>query len=136
VLALTPKNEGDITGAEQGHLWQQDHDTPDVPSPLVVDGIAYLCRENGTLICLEALSGKGLYKERVHPFNHRSSPVYGDGKVYMTARDGTTTVVKAGPKFELLATNKLDEPMSSSPAISNGRIYMRTFKALYAIGKP
>ncbi len=136
VFGLSPNNKGDITGREEGHLWQRPHDTPDVPSPLIHEGLAYLCRENGTLLCLESMTGKELYQKRGHADRHRASPVYADGKVYLTARDGTTTVVKAGPEFEILASNSLNEPTSSSPAISNGRIYLRTFKALYAIGKP
>ena len=65
---------------------------------------------------------------------YRASPVYADGKVYLTSRGGTVSVVKAGPKFELLATNKLPDEISASPAIADGRIYLRGFKALYAVG--
>ena len=56
--------------------------------------------------------------------------------VYLTARDGTVTVVKAGPKFEALAENKLPDEIAASPAVSGGRIYLRGFKTLYAIGTP
>ena len=70
-----------------------------------------------------------------HSDRHRASPVYADGKIYLTARDGTITVVKAGRDFEILSTNKMEESISSSPAVANGRIYLRTFDALYAIGK-
>jgi len=106
-----------------------------VPSPLLVDGLVYLCREDGTLICLDAQTGKEHYLKRTHADRHRASPVYGDGKIYLTARDGTITVVKPGKEFEILASNDMQESISSSPAISGGRIYLRTFKALYAIGK-
>ena len=58
-----------------------------------------------------------------------------DGKIYLTARDGTVSVIKAGRKFEVLAKNEMGEPTSASPVISNGRIYFRTFEAMYAIGK-
>src|SRR5262249_23598468 len=57
-----------------------------------------------------------------------------DGKVYLTSRDGVVSVVRSGPKFELLAANKLPDQMSASPAIAKGRIYLRGFEALYAIG--
>jgi outer membrane protein assembly factor BamB len=135
VLAIDPAGRGDITEEAKWHFWTRASNTPDVPSPLVYDGLVYLCREDGTLLCLDAKTGEELYKERVHSDRHRASPVYGDGKIYMTARDGTVSVVKAGPKFELLAKNNLLESMSSSPVISNGRIYLRTFETLYAIGK-
>ncbi len=134
VLALDPHAQGDITDKSAGHLWTRDHNTPDVPSPLVVDGLVYLCREDGTLICLDAKTGEECYTKRTHADRHRASPVYGDGKIYLTARDGTITVVKPGKDFEILASNDMTESTSSSPAISNGRIYIRTFDALYAIG--
>jgi outer membrane protein assembly factor BamB len=134
VLALKPTGKGIITGQQEHHQWVRPEDTPDVPSPLVVDGIVYLCREGGTLYALDAKTGEELYPEqRVHGFKHRASPVYADGKIYLTARDGTITVVKAGPKFEKLASNAMGEPISASPAISNGTIYLRSFEALYAI---
>ncbi|MES1213637.1 MAG: PQQ-binding-like beta-propeller repeat protein, partial [Singulisphaera sp.] len=86
-----------------------------------------------------AKSGKELYQERTHTQRYRASPVYADGKIYLTARDGVVTVVKAGRQFEVLVTNKLSEDkdavsISASPAISGGRIYLRAFDALYAIG--
>ena len=71
--------------------------------------------------------------QRVHAQRYRASPVLGDGKLYLTARDGVMTVVKTGEKFEVLAENDLGEDMSSSPVISNGVIYLRTFQHLWAI---
>ena len=135
VLGLKPDNKGDITDSEEGRFWAREHNTPDVPSPLVVNGLVYLCREDGTLLCLDAKTGKQVYQNRTHADRHRASPVYADGRVYLTARDGTVTVVKAGRKFEILFSNKIGESVSSSPAISNGRMYVRTFDALYAIGR-
>lgn len=133
VVALHANLTGDVTDNEAAYFWKRPDNTPDVPCPLIHDGLVYLCRENGNLICLEAESGKELYQERTHRERHRASPVYADGRVYLTARDGKVTVVKAGPKFEILAQNDLGEPQSSSPAISNGTIYLRTFEALWAI---
>ncbi|MAR08873.1 MAG: pyrrolo-quinoline quinone [Blastopirellula sp.] len=133
-LALKPDGKGDITEAANQRLWLHDV-TPDVPSPLVVDDIVYLCRENGNLIALDRKTGEKLYEERTHRHRHRASPVYADGKIYLTARDGTISVVKHGREFELLATNQMDEELSASPAIANGKIYLRTFDALYAISK-
>jgi outer membrane protein assembly factor BamB len=134
VLGLDPASMGDISESKDGHFWTREHNTPDVPSPLIVDDLLYLCREDGTLICMDAKTGKEHYTKRTHSDRHRASPVYADGKIYLTARGGTVTVVKPGTEFEVLATNTLDEAVSSSPAISNGKIYLRTFKALYAIG--
>ena len=61
--------------------------------------------------------------------------MYADGKIYLTARDGVITVVKAGPKFQVLATNKMPDQIAASPAIADGRIYIRGFAALYAVSE-
>jgi outer membrane protein assembly factor BamB len=134
VLGLDPASKGDITDSQQGHLWTIERDTPDVSSPLIHDGLVYLCREDGTLMCVDAKSGEQVYQERCHEDRHRASPVYADGKIILTARDGTVTVVKPGRKFQILSQNTMGEPISASPAIAGGRIYLRTFEALYAIG--
>lgn len=133
VLALSPDAQGDITDSSDGHLWVRKKNTPDVPSPLVVDGLVYLCRENGDLICLDARTGEEVYYKRTHRQRHRASPLYADGKIYLTARDGVVTVVRAGRKFEILAQNDMKEDISSSPVVVGGRLYLRTFEALYAI---
>ena len=135
VLGLRPDAAGDISDSRKGHRWVRPKNTPDVPSPLVVDGLVYLCAESGVLTCLEAESGKEIYDERAYSDRYRASPVYADDKIYLTARGGVITVVKAGPEFEILASNDMQEPISSSPAIAGGRIYIRTFEALYAIEK-
>ena len=114
--------------------WRRPGITPDVPAPLVHNGLVYLCREMGVLICLDAKTGTEVYSQRLHGARYRASPVYADGKIYCTARDGTITVVKAGPKFESLAVNKLPDQIAASPAIANGRIYLRAFENLYAVG--
>jgi outer membrane protein assembly factor BamB len=135
VLGLRPDAQGDISDSSKAHQWTRAQNTPDVPSPLVVDGLVYLCRENGVLICMDAESGKEVYQERAHSDRYRASPVYADGNIYLTARGGVITVVKAGPQFEIVSSNEMQEPISSSPAISNGRIYIRSFEALYSVGK-
>jgi outer membrane protein assembly factor BamB len=135
VLGLRPDAQGDISDSSKAHQWVRTKDTPDVPSPLVVDGLVYLNQENGGVICMDAESGKELYHERAFSDRYRASPVYADGKIYLTARGGVVTVVKAGPEFEILSSNDMQEPISASPAISSGRIYLRSFEALYAIGK-
>ena len=135
VLSLRPDVKGDVSDDVAVLHWRRDAGTPDVPSPLYHDGLVYLCRENGNLVCLDAKTGQEFYEERTTRDRHRASPLYADGKVYLTARNGVITVVKAGPKFEILAQNDMGEAISASPAVSDGRIYLRTFEALYAIGK-
>jgi outer membrane protein assembly factor BamB len=133
VAAVKPGASGLITPGSPFELWRTAKGSPDVPSPLIHDGLVYLPRENGVLICLDAQTGKEHYSESLHRDRYRSSPVFADGKIYWTARDGTFSVVKAGPKFELLATNVMGEEVTASPAISGGRLYVRGFRHLYAI---
>ncbi len=134
VLGINPEGaRGDITKNKTHLRWQVDNLTPDVPSPLVHDGLVYLCRENGQLICLDANTGQQFYRERGYSHRHRASPLYADGKVYVIAMDGTVTVIKAGRQFEILSQNAMKEQTAASLAVANGTIYMRTYKALYAI---
>lgn len=132
VIAIKADGSGDITDVAEKHLWAWKK-TPDVPSPLVVDDLVYLCMENGNLTVLEAKTGMEVYSEATHRQRHRASPVYADGKLYLTARDGRIHVVQAGREFKILAVNDLGEDQSSSPVISNGTIYLRTFQHLWAI---
>jgi outer membrane protein assembly factor BamB len=135
VVAVKPDAKGAVNAGGEGEVWRMAHGTPDVPSPVVYDGLVYLCGEDGNLTCLDAKTGKALYSgQRTHPGRHRASPVYADGKVYLTARDGTVTVVKAGPEFKVLATNTVPDQTTASPAIAGGRIYLRGWDTLYAIG--
>ncbi len=132
LMALRPDSTGDITDDKAAHIWTIDR-TPDVPSPLILDDIVYLCMENGDLWAIDRATGERLYMERTNRIRHRASPVYAGGHIYLAARDGKVTVVKAGPKFEIAAENELNEDMSSSLAIANGTVYVRTFQHLWAI---
>lgn len=133
-VAVKPNGEGNITGKQEYYHWTFAV-TPDVPSPLILDDYVYLCRENGNLICLDRKTGKQIYEERTNRFRHRASPVYADGKIYLSGRDGKVTVVQPGPEFKILAQNDIGESLAASPAISGGRIYLRTFDALWAFGE-
>lgn len=125
--------EGDQTGGEH-ELWRLEQGTPDVPSPVVADGLVYLCSENGNLACHDAATGQRLYRKRTVSDRFRASPLLAGGNLYVTSRSGVVTVVRAGREFQVLATNDLGEAMSSSPVPHNGRLYLRTFEALWAIG--
>jgi outer membrane protein assembly factor BamB len=134
VVAVKPDAKGEIRAGSDGELWRIPSGTPDVPSPLVHDGLVYLSGETGGVTVREAKTGKQLYSERTHDSRHRASPVYADGKVYMTSRDGVFTVIKAGREYEQLAQNRLPDVTTASPAISNGRIYIRGWNHLWAFG--
>lgn len=134
VVGVKPDARGAIKPGSAGEAWRMAKGTPDVPSPAVHDGLVYLCRERDQIICLDARTGEVKYNQPIHKGIYRGSPVVADGKVYLTCRDGTVTVIKAGPKFELISENRLPDQIASSPAIANGRIYLRGWDALYAIG--
>ena len=125
-----------IEPGERTRTIQWTHEkTPDVPSPLILGDLVYLCMQDGNLFCLNRETGEEYYYERTHRQRHRASPVYADGHIYLTARDGIISVVKVGKKFELVAQNEMGVSIASSPAVSNGTIYLRSFNALWAIWK-
>jgi outer membrane protein assembly factor BamB len=134
VVGLKPSATGMVEAGSSFEQWRMPRNTPDVSSPLIQDGLVYLCGEDGTLTCVDAKTGAEQYSKRLHSARYRASPVYAAGHVYLTSRDGYVTVVKAGPKFELIAENKMGDEMSASPAIADGRIYLRGFETLFAIG--
>lgn len=107
--------------------------TPDVSIPLVADGLVYNLQKDGRFQCVDLKTGKEIYFERTHTAQHRASPVLIGDNIYLCAKDGTCTVVKAGREFEIVAKNKFDEPITASPAVANGTLYIRTYDALYAI---
>ena len=85
---------------------------------------------------LDAKTGAEVYGgQRLRAATYSSSPTLADGKIYVTDEDGVTSVFKAGPQFEVLAENTLEGYTLSSPAVSDGQIFIRTDKFLYAIGK-
>jgi outer membrane protein assembly factor BamB len=90
--------------------------------------------DNGVLVCLDGKTGKEHYRERLGGACN-SSPVASDGKIYLSNNDGTTFVVKAGEEFLLLATNKLSERITASPAITGNWLIYRTDSHLYCIGR-
>jgi len=135
VYAIRADQAGDLTDSEAAIKWIRKKNTPDVPSPLILDDLVYLCRENGMLLVLDRETGEEVYMNRTHNNRHRASPLYANGHLYLTARDGKITVVKTGREFEIVAQNDTDEAMSASPVIANGTIYLRTFDALWAIRK-
>jgi len=129
----------DVSGAEPKLVpFEFSKGLPYVPSPLVMDGLMYLLGDGGILKLVDFKTGKQLYEERLNgsagSSKFFSSPVAGDGKFYAGSQQGDLIVVKAGPKFEQISASKLDSPINASPAIGEGRLYVRTEKMLWCIG--
>jgi len=132
LLAVRAGGRGDVTTSHR--LWSFDQG-PDVPTPATDGTYLYVVNDKGIAWCLEIGTGKVLYgPERLRPGTYSASPVLADGRVYITSEDGITSVYKAGPAFELLAENPIEDVALSSFAVSAGRLYLRTAHKLWAIG--
>jgi outer membrane protein assembly factor BamB len=116
-------------------VWRHNKGTAYVPSPILYGDYVYLLTDAGIITCLDAKTGKLVYEGgRVPvPATFTASPVAFNGKLLVTSEDGDTFVIKAGPKFEVLATNPLDEPVYASLALAHGTIYIRGERHLFAI---
>jgi outer membrane protein assembly factor BamB len=131
--AFRAGGHGDITHT---HLLWASQNGPDVPTPVTDGTYLYIVNDRGIVWCLDAKTGKEIWgPQRIRKATYSASPVLADGKIYITDEDGVTTVFKAGPKFELLAENNMDDYTLSSVAISGGQIFLRTSQFLYCIGK-
>lgn len=133
-LALRGGGNGDVTGSSQ-LVWSYNKGTAYVPSPILYGDYVYLMAGNGTLTCLDAKTGKVAYEGARVPKSilFTASPVAYEGKVLITSEEGETYVVKAGPKHEIIGTNSVGEPVFASPAIADGKIFIRGVNNLFAI---
>ena len=133
LLAIRAGGRGDITTS---HLIWSTMNGPDVPTPVTDGKYFYIVNDRGIMWCLDAKTGTEIYgQQRLKPGTYSGSLVLGDDKLYITNEEGLTTVIKAGPKFEVVAENPLNDYSLSSPAISDGQIFLRTATNLYCIGK-
>lgn len=117
-------------------LWTYAKGTAYVVSPILYDGLVYLVNDRGVMTAMDARTGEIKYEGgRVPvPASFMGSPIAADGKILLTSEDGDTFVIRSGPKHEVITTNSVGEPVYSTLAISNGRIYIRGEKHLFAVG--
>jgi outer membrane protein assembly factor BamB len=99
---------------------------------VLVDDLLFTINDTGTVLCLEAATGKEIWKQFIRG-NCAASLLYADGRIYTFNRDGKTTVFKAARQYEVLATNKLDSGFMASPAVSGKALFLRTKTHLYRI---
>lgn len=114
-------------------LWVTSKPGPQEPSLLYYRGLLYALLDNGILVCYDTKDGAELYRERIGG-NCNSSPVAGNGHIYLSDNDGRTVVVAAGRKFEIVSENDLGERITASPAISGQQMIFRTDSKLYCLG--
>ena len=132
VIAIRPGGRGDVS---QSHKVWQFTRGPDVPTPVSDGTHVFIVTDNGIVYALNAKTGAVVWgPTRLKSGTYSASPVLADGRVYVTSEDGLTSVFAAGPAYELLAENPLDDYTLSSPAVSEGQIFIRTAKHLFAIG--
>ncbi len=134
VLAIKPGGQGDVSKTHV--LWKEKKAVPEVPSPLYYQGRLYTVRDGGVVSCLDPKTGKLLYRERLGPGGaYFSSPVAGDGKLYAASLGGVVVVFGAGDTLQVLARNDLKESILATPALVDGKLYVRTEKHLFAFGE-
>ncbi len=134
-MAIRLGQNGDLTGTPNVP-WKYPKGTAYVPSPILYGDYLYLTTDRGILTALDAKTGEVKYEGgRIPiPATFTASPVAFEGKILMTSEDGDTFMIKAGPKHEIIGTNSIGEAVYASPAIADGRIFIRGEKHLYAIG--
>ncbi len=130
-LAIRPGGTGDVT---ESHIkWRKVRGAPFVPSAILVGDHYYLVDDKGIATCLDAHTGNHLWQARL-PGRYTASPVAAGDKVYFINESGTTVVMQAGTtEYKELARNDLSEPVFASPAIADGRIYIRSSAHIYCI---
>jgi outer membrane protein assembly factor BamB len=134
-MAIKLGGSGDLTGTPNVP-WKYAKGTAYVPSPILYGDYLYLTTDRGILTCIDAKTGEVKYEGgRIPiPATFTASPVAFEGKILMTSEDGDTFIVKAGPNHQILGTNSIGEAVYASPAIADGRIFIRGERNLYCIG--
>jgi len=133
LMAVRPGSTGEV--AQANIAWSDRKGVPGVPSPLYYNGRLYTFKDGGLVFCRVADTGELLYDERLGTLGYYySSPVAADNRIYIASAEGVVTVIDAGVKLNVLATNKLDGAILATPALAAGNIYVRTESHLYAFG--
>ncbi len=133
-IAFRTDGKGDVTDSKK--LWSTDYG-PDVPTPTSDGERLYIIEDRGIALSLRVRDGSTVWdRTRIEPGTYSASPLLADGKIYAISEDGTTTVLRAGDDFEILAVNRLDDYTLASPAAAGNRLFIRTAEYLYCIGRP
>jgi outer membrane protein assembly factor BamB len=134
IQAVRGGGEGDVS---QTHvLWQHKSKAPShIVSPLVVDGRMFLLKQGGIASCFDIRAGEAIWeRKRIGTAGgYLASPVHGDGKIYTTSDTGVVTVLESGPELKVLAQNDMGEATAATPAIADGRLFIRTRTRLFCI---
>jgi outer membrane protein assembly factor BamB len=136
LLAIRLGGEGDMTGT--AIRWRYQRPVPQVPSTLLYQGTLFMVNDSGILTSFDPATGSVLKQGRLKAAidKYFASPVGADGHVWLISQDGTVSVVSAKGEWDVLAVNALGDEVFATPAIADGRIYIRTKGVLYCFGKP
>jgi outer membrane protein assembly factor BamB len=142
IYAIRPGAAGDITlkegeEANQFIAWSKKRGGPYMPTPIVYGDLLYVCSNQGVMTAYNAKTGERVYQQRLADRGgaFTASMVASDGKLYLSSEDGEVFVVKAGPKHELLSVNPMGEVIMATPAISDGVLFVRGVKHLFAVAE-
>jgi outer membrane protein assembly factor BamB len=134
LVAIRP---GATKDARKSHVaWEIQRGIPETPSLLYCRGRLYLMRDGGLLTCLEASTGRELFRERIGaPGQYIASPIVADDKVIVASVPGVVTVIQVDNELKVLAKNNFGEQIFATPAVAENRLYLRTEGHLYALGE-
>jgi outer membrane protein assembly factor BamB len=123
--------KGDLT--ESNLLWKNARTLPNVPSPLAYRGVLYTLKEGGILTSFDVRTGAILKQGRIDGAlgDYYASPIAADGKLYMVSEEGKAAVIQAGAQWQVLKVNDLQDGCKGTPAIADGKLYIRTYGMLY-----
>ena len=135
LLSIKMGGEGDQTA--NAIRWHYYKPVPQVPSTLLYKNVLYMINDSGILLSFDPATGNVLKQGRLHGAidKYFASPVAADDKVFLIGQGGQVSVLKAAGEWEVLKVNELDDEVYATPAIADGRIYIRTRSALYSFGK-
>lgn len=141
IYAIRPGGSGDLTlpvdkDSSDFIAWRKKNGGPYMPTPVAYGDLFYTVSNQGVVAAYNVKTGERVFQQRLPNSGggYTSSPVAGDGKVYVANEDGDVNVIKGGEKYEFVATNKLGEAMMSSPAISDGVLFFRAEHSVFAVG--
>jgi outer membrane protein assembly factor BamB len=135
LAAVRLDGKGDVTKSHV--LWKQKRALPNVPAPVVYENTVYMVRDAGIFTSLDIRTGAVVKQERLRGAidTYYSSPVAADGKIYVASEAGNLSVIQAGAQWERIGLAAFGEPINATPALADGRIFLRTASSLYCFGQ-
>jgi outer membrane protein assembly factor BamB len=141
IFVIRPGARGDVTLAagktsSDAIAWSKTGRGSYMPTPLIYNGLLYVLANNGVFDAYNLKTGEEVYRQRLSAVGNgfSASPVAADGKIYATNEDGDIIVIAAGPEFKQIAVNPMGELVMATPALSDGVMYVRTVRSLFAVG--